>query len=121
MNCFGTNLTENYQADADIWLRSPAIDLSLAGEATLNYSEFRDVEEVFDAGEIRVLNAADNSLLAVVSSAIEGTTLGLWENVSTKLPAAALGNLIKIEFRFMSDNFGEFPGWYLDDVSVTIP
>ncbi len=120
-NCFGTNLTANYQPDADIWLRSPAIDLSLAGEATLNYSEFRDIEETFDSGEIRILNAADNSVLAVVNSGIEGTTMGLWENISTKLPASAMGNLIKIEFRLMTDNIGDFPGWYLDDVSVTIP
>jgi bacillopeptidase F len=119
-NCYGTNLASNYDTDADIWLRSPAIDLTTAGDATLNYASFRDIEINFDSGSVRVLDAADNSEIAILESSIDGTSGG-WELVSKALPPAALGKLIKIEFRFNSDNFGEQAGWYIDDVNVTVP
>ena len=49
-----------------------------------------------------------------------GVTLD-WEQVSTKLPAAALGTSIVIEFRPDSDDLFHFAGCYLDDFEVTIP
>lgn len=120
-NAFGTNLTSEYGASADVWLRSPAVDLTGAGGATLNYAEWRDIEATFDSGSIRVLDAADDSEIAVVQQGIEGTTGGTWISRSVSLPAAALDRTVKVEFRLMSDDFQEFAGWYLDDVVVTVP
>jgi hypothetical protein len=37
------------------------------------------------------------------------------------LPAEALGKTIMIEFRLTSDEFMNLNGWYLDDVTVTVP
>ena len=119
-SCFGTNLNAIYAVDADVWLRSPPIDLTNTGGATLNYVEWRDIEATFDSGRVVVLDATDNSEIAEIENPIDGFSNG-WENVSQQIPPAALGREIKIEFRFQSDDIANFPGWYIDDVLVTIP
>ena len=124
-NCFGTNLDSDYGFDANVWLLSPAIDLTNAGGATLSYHQFKDIEEpsaqvVFDLGSLSILDASDNSVLAVIETNITGFT-GDWEKVTKAIPAAALGKSIKMEFRLQSDGDFHFPGWYIDDVVVTVP
>ncbi len=118
-NCFATNLNDDYGLNADVWLRSPAIDLTTAGAATLWFSEFRDIEAGFDTGSIRVLDASDDSEIAIIDG-IDRITV-FWEQVKESLPAEALGNIIKIEFRFQSDEVQNFAGWYIDDFQVTVP
>lgn len=122
-NCFATNISADYNFDADVWLRSPPIDLTTAGAATLNYFQFTDIEgSPFDWGKVSVLDATDDSLLAVIADPVEGSSGG-WEAVSIAIPATALGKTIKIEFRLVSDDFPDsnYAGWYLDDVEVTVP
>jgi len=120
-NCFGTNIDADYTNDVVVWLRSPPIDLSGAVGATLNFSQYVDIEESFDSGQVRLLDAGDDSEIAVLQDNIDGETSN-WEQISKALPAAALGN-IKIEFRLITDDFNEraFAGWYIDDVEVTVP
>jgi len=123
VNCFGTNLSSDYGFDANVWLRSPAIDLTNAAGATLCYSQYTDIEspnpDVFDFGSVSVIDAISNVVLAVIETDITGFTD--WEKVTRSIPAAALGNSIKIEFRLRSDGDFDFPGWYIDDVGVTVP
>ena len=109
-----------YAADANVWLRSPSIDLTTAGGATLNIFHFHDIEIMFDFGRIAVLDAADDSELAVIEDKVEGVT-GDWEQATFAFPSEALGKNVKVEFRLQSDDFGNFAGWYLDDVNVTVP
>lgn len=118
--CFGTNLAGEYDFDANVWLRSPVIDLTNAASATLHYAQFHDIETDWDVGTVRVLDADDGSELAVLAAMVDGTTLD-WESVSHSLPLSALGGMVRFEFRFTSDDVGNFAGWYLDDVEVTIP
>jgi hypothetical protein len=120
VNCFATNLASEYSIYADVWLRSPPIDLSTAASATVSYFQFTDIEELFDAGRVVVLNAADDSQVAELEASVDGFTAD-WEKVTKKLPAAALGKTIKIEFRLTSDEIQNLPGWYLDDFAVTVP
>jgi hypothetical protein len=101
-------------------LRSPIIDLTNAAAATLNFFQYVDIEEGFDFGRLSILDANDQSELAVLEPTIDGLT-GDWNSVSKRLPAAALGTTIVIEFRLSSDDISNFAGWYIDDVIVTIP
>ncbi len=124
-NCFGTNLAGSYAIDAEVWLRSPPIDLTTAGGATLNYAQFYDIEAGFDSGRVRVLDNADNSELAVLEDLLDGASSD-WEQVAKVLPAAALGKTVLIEFRLITDDFddpalGPFAGWYIDDFDLTVP
>ena len=123
-NCFGTNLSADYANLSDLWLRSPPIDLTAAAGATLNFSHYVDIEEGFDFGEVRLLDAdAALAELAVLEMTIDGNNPTGWEPFSKALPAAALGKNVVLEFRFDSDDISEptQAGWYIDDVVVTTP
>ena len=85
LNCWGTNLGAEYAINANVWLRSPAIDLTNAGGATLNLAQFVDVEEGFDFGTISVLDAADDSVLAVIDDAVDGAAVE-WDDVNEVPP-----------------------------------
>ncbi len=100
-------------------MRSPAIDLTTASGATLNYFQYRDIEEGFDFGIISVLDAADDSLIVEISGIDSGAFA--WELVSKSLPVEALGKVIKIEFRLTSDEIETFAGLFVDDFEVTVP
>lgn len=121
-NAWGTNLDAAYGESSEIFLRSPEIDLSSAAGATLIYQQFVDIEATFDSGRVAVLDAADDSELAVLIQTVDGVSDG-WTSLSRSLPPNALGRTIKLEFRFTSDDFApvDQAGWYLDDVVVTVP
>jgi hypothetical protein len=118
--CFGSNIAGNYDYDADIWLRSPAIDLTAIARATLEFWHFASMwEGGGDVGSVNLLDASDDDLLAVITPAVEISTPG-WVQFTRELPAEAYGKQIKIEFRFQSVGAG-LPGWYIDDVKVFTP
>ena len=119
-NCFGTNLDADYAADAEVWLRSPPIDLTTAAGATLSYFQFHDIETGFDSGQVAVLDSGTDLELALLGNPVDGASAG-WEQVTRVLPAIALGKSVKIEFRLKSDDIEFFAGWYVDDVLVTVP
>ena len=120
-NCFATDLDDIYTDQANIWLRSPELDLTGVGAARLRFSQFVDVEVTFDRGILSILDAADDSLLAELDGQIDGDLLD-WHEVVYNLSAGA-GKLIKLEFRFETDdlNASDYAGWYIDDVTVTVP
>jgi hypothetical protein len=75
---------------------------------------------VYDFGKLSVLDADTGLVLAVIQTDIAGFSL-LWEKVTWAVPAAALGHVVRFEFRMDSDDIANFPGWYIDDVLVTVP
>ena len=121
VNCWGTNLTADYASNAVVFLKSPPIDLTSAGaQATLKFFQFVEIENPTDKGLVRVLDAADGSVLGLLQDDING--LGVdWQETSLLFPPAALGKVVRLEFRFQSDAVGEFAGWYVDDLEVTVP
>lgn len=122
-NCVGTNISTDYGINTDIWLRSPgSIDLTSASGATLHFQQFRDIETAFDRGSVRVLLASDETQQLGVDliNPTDGT-ISDWEEISVELPPEAIGEIVKLEFRFESDEVQSFAGWYIDDVVVSIP
>jgi hypothetical protein len=127
-NCFATNLGGNYTANANVWLRSPPIDLTGAKGATLRFAHYYDIEApelvapftVYDFGQLSILDAADDSELALLVPAL-ADFISDWEEISFALPPGALDKVIRIEFRLISDDIAFLPGWYVDDVQVTVP
>lgn len=121
-NCFGTNISADYGAQANIWLRSPVIDLTDEPSATLRFVQYLDIDDFAGAhqGTINVLDASDDSILTQLESGISG--VAGWTPRALALPAEAIGKQVRIEFRFESDQFASFfAGWYLDDIQVTVP
>jgi hypothetical protein len=134
--CVATDIDGNYDEAAipiaaaftDIFLRTPEIDLTGFTEANLGFQQWTEIEQVpgvdLDYGSIRILDAADDSELAVLADrTIDGNTT-TWKGYSKPLPAEAFTastGKIKIEFRFEADDLFGFAGWYIDDVTVTAP
>lgn len=127
VNCFGTNLNADYGANANIYLRSPAIDLMGEGltGASLTLHQYLDTEvlNLNDIGSIRVLKASDLTQLG--ADVVTGLT-GIpapggndWNKATYDLPNAAIGQTVILEFQFNSDDIEFYSGWYLDDIIVT--
>lgn len=127
-NCIGTNLAANYGISSNIWLRTPAIDLSTATGATLVFQQWIDMDD-FDTGDTGTVRVLDASVLPTVSvletleEDIQGLSPADWVKFSANLTAASLGKSVVLEFLFVSDSVpdGDSSGWYVDDVTVTVP
>jgi len=130
-NCYGTNIAANYGFSSNIWLRSPAINLTASSSGTLQLKQWMYCENATgdsDFGAIRILSAADNSLLAVLEADVEGGDTA-WQSYTKDLPFIAFTQPIKLEFRFHSDDYDApasvppppFAGWYIDDVVILVP
>ena len=117
-HCAGTNLSGDYTASQDVSLITPAIQIPASG-ATLTYRQWLDTEGDGDAGAIRILDAGnDNRLLEELVGNIEWNDTA-WDNPPpVTLPNSASGKLIRLEFRFVSNdsNPESFAGFYLDDI-----
>ena len=125
LKCYGTNISTNYGYNANVWLRSPVLDLRAYTSGSLQFQEFFDIEKTYDYGSIRVLSAADGSVLALLEPRIDGDSGGAWQSYSKALPSSAFAQPIQIEFRLQSDDYDVVPhaGWYIDDfvISATAP
>ncbi len=123
-NVAGTGLAQNYPANTNAWIRTPAINLNGMQLATLRFHEYTDLDDEADGDNlwhnlnVEVRDASSESLLA---------TLGQYNDVSNgwrsrefSLPANALNRTVVIIFRLESDPLSgdEFPGWFIDNVSV---
>jgi len=53
---------------------------------------------------------------------ITGFSPGGWVEFSADFPASALGQMVALEFGFVSDDFADLDasGWYIDDVEVLV-
>jgi len=119
-NVWATNLAGDYNTSESSWLTSPLIDLSaFAGQMPiLSFFQWNDIEHInYDWG-------------AVEASKDGGIT---WQNVSGNIgdintwspktiildPAYAVSNFT-FRFYFRSDTSTNFPGWYIDDLSLSI-
>jgi hypothetical protein len=121
-NAWGTNLENFYGPNADTSLLSPIIDLSSATTANLTFNNFFDFDEAGDSGSIYVRDSSGAEIpgLEAPIATYEGLTLEWdWAEATVALPRTALGQAIRLEFRFVSDESVDFyAGWYIDDVRV---
>jgi hypothetical protein len=132
-NCWGTGIGD-FTATADrgyyaegttTSLISPVIDLTLVASATLTFAENLDVEGNDTAVVNIIAEFTDTVIAAAIYTAIDPdiNTTG-WNNVGPiAIPAAALGQKVRLEFSFSGAGFPaqDFVGWFIDDVLVVSP
>ena len=75
---------------------------------------------VYDFGTVSILDASDNSEIAVLIPTLTDF-IDDWELSTHDIPAEALDRTIRIEFRLTTDDVAVFAGWYIDDFEVTVP
>jgi hypothetical protein len=126
-NCWGTGIGNAgfFANPTDTCLRSAVIDLTGITEAELSFAQAIDL----DSGDAVTVNIIDDTTDTVIAANIVTITDGEintadWENVGpVAIPAAALGQPIRIEWCLsgVGGANADYMGWYIDDVSVTIP
>ena len=119
-NVWATNLTGNYNNSESGWITSPVIDLSAhTGLApTISFWHWNDIESTsFDWGVLEV--SKDGGTTWTDVSGKIGDQLS-WAPKSYQLdPTYAVSNF-QFRFYFRSDSSVAYPGWYIDDVVVTM-
>ena len=123
---YGTGLAKDYDDYTDVYLVSPAIDLTGLDNARLEFWSYRDCEPAFegeltDACQVWILDE-DGEYLNDVPIWIRGGEAKQWRLEKGKIPAEALGQKIRLEFSFSSDggqDNGPQAGWFIDDVAIT--
>ena len=119
-NVWATNLTGNYNDYEESYLTSPVIDLSAhAGLApSISFYYWNDIQdERLNWGAVEVTKNGGASWTDV--SGIIGDQ-SLWAHKTITLdPTYAVGNFL-FRFYFNSYNDGTYPGWYIDDVRVSV-
>lgn len=119
-NLWATNLTGTYSANERSLLTSPIINLSShAGLApTISFWHWMDSESnTWDWGAVEVSKDGGATWTTAWEKFGNVTT---WTQKSLTLdPSYAVSNF---QFRFFlrTDSSGQYPGWYIDDVSVTV-
>ncbi len=119
-NAWCTGLGD-YFSDADISLRSPAIDLTGVSGAELSFAAFRDADGFGDTAVVRFLRAADQTQLGAAVP-IDMSVFDIdYLTITIPVVAEALGETIKVEWNFVSDSSVDaFSGLSIDDVRVAL-
>jgi hypothetical protein len=124
-NCWGTGIgNPGYYADPTATaLRSPIINLTGVAAAQLTFAQALDLE----AGDSAQVYLIDDTTDAEIAGPIHASTdanpsEANWGTVGpVAIPAAALGQPVRIEWRF--SGFGgatnDYTGWYIDNVTVS--
>ncbi len=119
-NAWSTNLGD-YGSDSDISLFSPPLDLTGLPGAQLTFLAWRDGDQFGESASVRFRKVEDNTLLGdevLIDMTIIDSS---FEEISVPFPPEAAGEILRIEFNFVSDNTTDaFSGLNIDDVSVEI-
>ncbi|MDQ8192190.1 hypothetical protein [Roseibacillus persicicus] len=113
-----------YEVGTSTCLSTPVLDLTgFTISATLGFSQNMDFP-ADDTAEVYVVSDTTGEVIgtgAIFQAEDMDVNETDWETVSgIELPAEALGQAVRIEFRFSGDGgpTNDFLGWYIDDVSV---
>jgi transglutaminase-like putative cysteine protease len=124
--CWGTDLDNTYENNADCWLLSPAFSLDGYGTAYLSFWVFNEVQDenqgwVYDPLWLDL--TVDGQHFVPLCSHMGGVNddpdipvMGGWSHVVLDLTRYAGEDAVQIRFRFQSDGSQVQPGSYVDDV-----
>jgi hypothetical protein len=121
-NVYGTVLDGPYGPVSALALQSPLIDLTAVERGALSFWHYVETSAE-EGGQVRVLDEAGEVL--AFSEVFAGDSAG-WQEVSFSLlrfgdsQTSIVGQKIRLEFRFLSDDAtdGDGAGWYIDDVTI---
>ena len=132
---WGTVLNDNYPAGSNFTLDTPMPFFIESPLAELEFWHWYDTEASFDGGNVKV--SADGGTNWTVITPLTGYTgtantwnplsgepifdghdQGFWEFLEFDL-SGYIGQSIIIRWHFGSDSSIQYPGWFIDDVSVS--
>ena len=92
-------------------------DWSTASQVWINFSTRYNIEENWDHGYVEVSN--DSGITWYIMYDITGNSTG-WEDISVSVPWTFFTDQMHVRFRFVSDEFEGWKGWYIDNVSIEV-
>lgn len=119
-NAWATNLSGAYNDFEDGYITSPVIDLSAyAGNPIIfDWWQWLQTESGFDYASVEVSNNGGTSWTTVYGP-IDGTVDSVWTEHSVLLNASYAVSNFQVRFHFTSDVSVTFPGWYVDDITIS--
>ena len=131
-NCWATNLGGDYSNNASDALVSSAIDLTSCSSATLSFWHWYSTESSYDGCQVFIGTSAGGPWTMLNMPGYDGAisygplsgqncyhgSSGSWVSQSVDISAYA-GSTVYIRFYFASDASVTYPGWYIDDVSIS--
>ena len=115
--CWGTILNGSYPSNMDDTLYSPVINAAGYNNIVLKFRQWYDTENGFDQGFVLCSNNGGSTWYQVAGP-YQGNSGG-WINTTINLPSQCQNtSQLRIAFRFKSDGFIQYYGWYIDDVVV---
>jgi hypothetical protein len=124
---FGIDYTDSiqYRSYSDASLISKSFDVSSIAPQdliTLSFNYYLQAEVGYDFAYVLISYDDGNTYEEIASS--NGGIIGndtVWQSVSIQLPyLSGNPNLVKIAFRFTSDQLLNYEGWFIDDVQVSV-
>lgn len=115
VNLWATNLSGNYDNNADCWLMSPEVDLTVYGAPVLTFWHWYEIERGWDYGYVEV--SSDGTSWTELGRFSHSSAGKAWTQPVFDLSAYA-GQSIWLRFRLQTDSTGVLPGWYIDDVRI---
>jgi len=130
--CWATNLSGDYNNYEDAQLVTPGIDLTGCSSATLSFWHWYSTETSYDGCQVYIGTGPAGPWTfinmpgydgAIPSGPLSGQNCyrgnsGGWVYESVDI-TAYVGAIRYIRFYFASDLSVTYPGWYIDDISVT--
>jgi len=116
--CWGTNLSGNYNNSANQTVTSPVIDLSAAtAPVTLRWWQANHIEHFQWDKAFVEMRINEGEWVILWQNPPSPTVAEPWRELSRDI-SAAVGQSIQLRWRFTSDSSVVFPGLYFDDISI---
>ncbi|MDY6985110.1 MAG: type IV pilin [Candidatus Thermoplasmatota archaeon] len=112
--CWGTDLDNTYNSNADFWLVSPEVALINATEAEIDFYYWYNFETEWDFGRLEITTDGGKTWTAIKN--YTGSSDG-WMHEEIDL-SGYIGNVITVRFHVVTDSYGNAAGWYIDDVTI---
>jgi len=119
-NVWATNLTGNYNNSESGWITSPVIDLSshVGLAPTISFWHWNDIESTsYDWGVVEVTKDGGTTWQDVSGKIGD---ISIWTQKNIQLDPTYVVSDFQFRFYFRSDSSVTYPGWYIDDVTVTV-
>ncbi|MCD6418838.1 immune inhibitor A [bacterium] len=130
--CWATNLSGDYSNSASDALISPAIDLTGCSSATLSFWHWYSTESSWDGCQVFIGNSPSGPWTMLNMPGYDGAisygplsgqncyhgSSGGWVYESVDI-SSYVGSTVYIRFYLASDGSVTYPGWYIDDFSIT--
>ncbi len=122
VNIWATNLITNYRNNEDGFVASPNIDLSGYPDQvpTVSWWQWLRTERNFDFASLEASDDGGGSWTRVYGEVSGDVDIVTWTQRSAALGSSYMVSDFRLRFRLRSDSSVVRPGWYVDDVTISV-